>query len=175
MNTMDRNQVVLVDEKDRVLGSMEKLEAHEKGVLHRAFSIFVLNDKNEILMQQRADSKYHGGGLWTNTCCSHPQLDEELLQAAAERLKFEMGMEAQLKYAFSFLYKGEVENNLIEHELDHVILGYSNQNPQINPDEVKDFKWVSIESLDKDRKEHPEKYTIWFKECFDQVKEALKM
>lgn len=175
MSNVVRNQVVLVNEKDEVLGVMEKLKAHQEGVLHRAFSLFVFNKKGEILLQQRADSKYHGGGLWTNTCCSHPQLDEEVRMAAKERLFFEMGLKADPKSAFSFIYKGKVENDLIEHELDHVLVAYSDEDPQINPEEVQNFRWVSPHLLITDIKEQPQNYTIWFKECLPEVLTFMKL
>src|SRR5574343_178726 len=139
-------EVILVNEKDEILGTMEKLEAHEKGVLHRAFSIFVFNSNNELLIHQRAFGKYHSEGLWTNTCCSHPAPGETVLEAAHRRLQEEMGFDCEMYNAFHFLYHAKLDNDLIEHELDHVVIGYSNQNPTLNPEEARDFKWIEIRS-----------------------------
>ena len=155
--------VILVNEQDQEIGQMEKLEAHQKGLLHRAFSVFVFNDKNELLIQQRAIGKYHSEGLWTNTCCSHPSPEETLEQAANRRLHEEMGMVCTVKRAFSFLYRAEFENGLVEHELDHVLIGYTNYPPLLNPEEAQAYKWISLDELEKDIAQHPEKYTIWFK------------
>ena len=155
--------VILVNEQDQEIGQMEKLEAHQKGLLHRAFSVFVFNDKNELLIQQRAIGKYHSEGLWTNTCCSHPSPEETLEQAANRRLYEEMGMVCTVKRAFSFLYRAEFENGLVEHELDHVLIGYTNNPPLLNPEEAQAYKWISLDELEKDIAQHPEKYTIWFK------------
>lgn len=172
---MDRNKVVLVDEHDNAIGEMDKLVAHQLGELHRAFSIFIFNDNNELLLQQRAAKKYHGAGLWTNTCCSHPQLGEELASSALERLDFEMGLQCNLVFSHSFIYKANVENNLIEHELDHVFVGHTNQNPIFNPDEVQNFKWMSLELLLKDIDTNPVNYTYWFKEALPQVVNSLQI
>ena len=117
---MDRNKVVLVDEQDHALGEMDKMEAHEKGMLHRAFSIFIFNSERQMLIHQRAQHKYHGGGLWTNACCSHPQWGEEIKASASQRLAYEMGLKCDIDHLFSFMYHTPVENNLIEHEYDHV-------------------------------------------------------
>lgn len=160
---MQRDKVVLVDVYDHSIGELEKLEAHRQGMLHRAFSVFVLNDRRELLLQQRADHKYHGGGLWTNTCCSHPQWAENVGEAARRRLLYEMGMECDLKFSHSFIYRAEVENDLVEHEFDHVFVGYSNTDPVINPLEVKDYKWAPLEQIISDFVEFPELYTYWFK------------
>ncbi len=167
-----RNNVVLVNEQDHPIGEMEKMEAHLKGELHRAFSVFIFNDKDEMLLQQRAVSKYHGGGLWTNACCSHPQFTEQVKDAATERLKFEMGLSCDLVFLFSFIYKIEVENNLIEHELDHVFIGKTNNQPYPNKIEVENYKWTSVEYLKKDVENNPEKYTYWFRAALPKV---LKM
>src|SRR5690606_8032161 len=147
---MSRNKVILVDENDKVIGEMDKLEAHQKGVLHRAFSVFIFNEKGDMLIHQRADSKYHGGGLWSNACCSHPQLNENVKESAEERLKFEMGIECDLTHKFSFIYNTPVENNLIEHEFDHVFSGTVTTNPNPNAEEVKAFKWITIANLQKE-------------------------
>lgn len=170
-------EVILVNEKDEVLGSMEKLEAHEKGLLHRAFSIFVFNSKGELLIHQRAFGKYHSEGLWTNTCCSHPAPGETIIEAAHRRLKEEMGLSCQMQQAFHFVYKAELDNNLIEHELDHVVIGICDSNPEINPDEAIDFKWVELSDLLIDVSKNPSNYTFWFKtilqEHFDQLLENI--
>lgn len=161
--------VILVDEKDQEIGSMEKMKAHEKGLLHRAFSIFLFNDKNELLLQQRAHEKYHSGGLWTNTCCSHPRIGETVLEASNRRLMEEMGIQAKMHPEFSFIYKAKLDNELTEYELDHVVLGSFNGEPKINPDEVAAWKYVSMEEIEADMKLYPEKYTAWFRIVFDEV------
>lgn len=163
---MKRNNVVLVDENDNEIAEMEKLTAHEQGYLHRAFSVFIFNDKGELLLQQRANHKYHGAGLWTNTCCSHPQWEENVDSSAVERLNYEMGLQCDLKWIYSFIYNERVENNLIEHELDYVFIGYSNQNPVLNKDEVRDYKWMSIDEILFDIENNPSHYTVWFKKAF---------
>lgn len=159
--------VILVDEKDNIKGEEEKLKAHEKGLLHRAFSIFVFNAKNELLLQQRAFHKYHSKGQWTNTCCSHPRSSETLEEAVNRRLKEEMGFTTDLKKIFDFVYRAKVEN-LIEHEFDHVFIGNFEGEVIPNPEEVHDFKWVTKEELVTDSKNHPEKYTPWFKIIIDE-------
>ncbi|XOV67806.1 MAG: isopentenyl-diphosphate Delta-isomerase [Fluviicola sp.] len=161
--------VILVDENDQELGRMEKMEAHEKGLLHRAFSIFLFNEKNELLLQQRAHSKYHSGGLWTNTCCSHPRAGETVLEASHRRLMEEMGIEANMQTQFHFVYKAELDNELTEHELDHVVFGTFSGEPKINPEEVASWKYMSMEEIEADMKDHPEKYTAWFRIVFDEV------
>mmetsp|Transcript_39191 Transcript_39191/g.51272 ORF Transcript_39191/g.51272 Transcript_39191/m.51272 type:complete len:175 (-) Transcript_39191:175-699(-) len=161
--------VILVDEKDQEIGSMEKMEAHEKGRLHRAFSIFLFNNKNELLLQQRAHSKYHSGGLWTNTCCSHPRKGETVLEASNRRLMEEMGIEAEMNQVFSFIYKAELDNELTEHELDHVVFGSFNGEPEINPEEVAAWKYMSMNEIEADMKVNPQDYTSWFKIVFDEV------
>lgn len=166
---MERNKVVLVDRKDNAIGEMEKLLAHQQGELHRAFSVFIFNDKGELLLQQRAANKYHGGGLWTNTCCSHPQLGEDIRMSAIERLHYEMGLKCDLKLVYSFIYKEPVENNLIEHELDYVFVGQTNQNPVLNKDEVQDYKWMNPTEILSDINENPSHYTVWFKQAFPEL------
>lgn len=161
--------VILVDENDQEIGQMEKMEAHEKALLHRAFSIFLFNDKNELLLQQRAHSKYHSGGLWTNTCCSHPRAGETVLEAANRRLMEEMGIEAEMQPEFSFIYRAELDNDLTEYELDHVVLGTFNGEPVINPEEVAAWKYVSMKEIEADMKANPENYTAWFRIVFDEV------
>ncbi len=164
-------QVILVDTQDNPIGLMEKMEAHEKGLLHRAFSVFIFNDKNELLLQQRASHKYHSGGLWTNTCCSHPRDGEETLDAGKRRLNEEMGFQCDISPALSFIYKAELDNELTEHEFDHVLIGKYNSEPQPNPDEVSNWKYVNLEELAVDLQENPANYTIWFQQIFERTKD----
>lgn len=167
-------KVVLVDEQDIVLGTMEKMEAHEKGLLHRAFSIFIFNEKGEMLLQQRAFSKYHSGGLWTNTCCSHPRENESYLQAAHRRLMEEMGFDCDLEEAFHFIYKKQLDKGLTEHELDYVFIGEYNDTITINPEEVNTYKYITKEDLLQDLQQNPYNYTEWFKICLKEVLERVK-
>ena len=155
--------VVLVNEQDIEQGIMEKMEAHQKGLLHRAFSVFVFNDNNEMLLQRRALHKYHSAGLWTNTCCSHPRANETIKDAANRRLAEEMGMGCDLTIKTSFVYKAEFDNGLTEHELDYILIGHSNHNPQINPEEVAEYKWLSVDAIKKDIELNSSAYTAWFK------------
>ena len=156
-------EVQLVDAEDNPNGSMEKLEAHEKGALHRALSVLIINSKKEILLQRRALGKYHSPGLWTNTCCSHPYPGEDPNEAAKRRLQEEMGMSSELTFLFKFQYKCDFENGLIEHELDHVFIGKTDDTPHLNTDEAMAFKWMSIENLEQDMLSYSENYTFWFK------------
>jgi len=156
-------KVILVDESDKELGVAEKIKAHVEGRLHRAFSIFIFNSKNELLLQRRAKSKYHCGGLWTNTCCSHPQIGELLKDAVKRRLKEEMGYVCDLKKHFSFMYKATLGKNLYEHEYDHVFVGNYDGSPNLNLDEADEWKWISLDELKKDVLKNTEKYTPWFK------------
>lgn len=168
MNSLNE-QVILVDRDDNSIGLMDKLEAHEKGLLHRAFSVLLFNDKEELLLQQRAFDKYHCGGLWTNTCCSHPRPEEEAEDAALRRLREEMGIECDLKKSFDFIYKAEFDNGLTEHEFDHVFFGSFSGNPVINPDEVADWKYMPLDAIKKDIADHPDHYTPWFKIILDRI------
>jgi isopentenyl-diphosphate delta-isomerase len=158
----------LVNEKDEKIGLMPKMEAHEKGVLHRAFSVFVFNDKNELLLQQRAAHKYHSPLLWTNTCCSHQRDGEGNIEAGKRRLKEEMGFECELEEVTWFIYKAPFDNGLTEHELDHILIGYYNENPILNMEEVESCQWMTIEEVQHDMLNHPEIYTEWFKIIFDK-------
>ena len=158
-----KEEVILVNEYDHPLGLMEKMEAHERGILHRAFSVFVINDKNELLLQQRAFSKYHSGGLWTNTCCSHPRNGEENLDAAHRRLQEEMGFDCELSKLLDFVYRAELDKGLTEHEFDHVFVGKWDGMPQINTEEVASYKWMDVDAVEQDIDSHPDKYTEWFK------------
>lgn len=171
---MEEEKVILVNIKDEVIGTMPKMEAHEKAVLHRAFSVFILNDKKELMLQQRAHQKYHSPLLWTNTCCSHQRLGETNIGAGSRRLYEEMGFRVPLKELFHFIYKAPFDNGLTEHELDHVMIGYSNDAPNINREEVESWKWMKIEDVKSDMISHPELYTIWFKIIFDQFYHFLE-
>jgi isopentenyl-diphosphate delta-isomerase len=162
-------KVILVDKNDNEIGTMEKQEAHVKGLLHRAFSVFIFNDKNELLLQRRAANKYHSGGLWTNTCCSHPRQNEKTKEAAKRRLLEEMGMRSALKKQFDFIYKARLDNNLYEHEFDHVFFGFTNELPIINPEEVESYTYKTLEDIGNEIKTNPENYTEWFKICFTEV------
>lgn len=167
---IDENEyVILVDENDKELGLMGKMEAHEKGMLHRAFSVFVFNQKGEVMLQQRAFEKYHSGGLWTNTCCSHPRKGETVLEAAHRRVEEEMGFDCELEKQFHFIYNRKLDQGLTEHELDHVVFGTFDGIPNLNPEEVADYKWVNMLELKADISISPDQYTEWFKICFDEV------
>ena len=168
-------QVILVDADDNAIGTMNKLEAHLQGKLHRAFSVFIFNDKGELLLQQRAIDKYHSGGKWTNTCCSHPRLGEDTIDAAHRRLKEEMGMVCDLQYAFNFTYKAALLNGIQEHEYDHVYFGSCDEQPEPNPAEVAAFKYMSMDALAQDIKANPDLYTEWLKICFKQVEDTTKI
>ncbi|MES2587452.1 MAG: isopentenyl-diphosphate Delta-isomerase [Bacteroidota bacterium] len=165
---LEEEQLILVDENDHELGFMPKLEVHQKGLLHRAFSILIFNSKGEFLIQKRADGKYHSSNLWTNTCCSHPRKGEIIIDAAHRRLKEEMGFDCELNFAYKFIYKTDFENELVEHEFDHVFLGEFNENPLPNPSEVSDFKWIRLSDLRNDMQKSPEKYTFWFKKILQE-------
>jgi len=167
-------QVQLVDKHDKPIGAMEKLLAHEKGELHRALSVLIVNSNNEILLQRRALGKYHSPGLWTNTCCSHPYPGEDTLEAAKRRLKEEMGMTANLEFVFKFLYKCDFDNGLIEYELDHVFIGKTDDTPHINTDEAMAFSWMSIQDLETNMEKNPDEYTFWFKLIIQQYRNSLK-
>lgn len=163
-------KVILVDRADRKKGIAEKMEAHRKGILHRAFSILIFNKKGEMLLQQRARSKYHSGGLWTNACCSHPRPGEKMKEAIHRRLKEEMGFDCPLKEVGSFIYKVNLDKGLMEHEFDHVFIGYYNGKVRINKREAERYKWVSLKFLEQDIKKNPRKYTEWFKIILKKLK-----
>lgn len=167
-------QVILVNEQDEQQGVMEKMEAHHKALLHRAFSVFIFNEKGEMLLQQRAINKYHSGGLWTNTCCSHPNPNEETINAAQRRLQEEMGFTTTLSKAFDFIYKSEFENGLTEYEFDHVYVGY--YDGEIIPDkkEVSDFCYRSFKEIESSLKSHPNKYTAWFHIAYPKIVDWMK-
>ncbi|MBT4412621.1 isopentenyl-diphosphate delta-isomerase [Polaribacter sp. Hel1_33_78] len=161
-------QVILVDKNDNQLGLMPKMEAHEKAVLHRAFSVFIFNKKGELMLQQRAAHKYHSPLLWTNTCCSHQRNGETNLEAGKRRLQEEMGFVTSLSEVFSFIYKAPFDNGLTEHELDHVLIGYFDNRPIINKDEAEDYKWMLLEDVKSDIEKKPSIYTEWFKIIFKE-------
>lgn len=167
-------EVQLVDNQDNPIGVMEKILAHQKGELHRALSVLILNSNNELLLQRRALGKYHSPGLWTNTCCSHPYPGEDSFEAAKRRLQEEMGMSADLNFVFKFQYKCDFDNGLIEHELDHVFIGVTDDTPHINTDEAMAFSWVSIENLEESMKKNPNDYTFWFKIIIQDYRNKLK-
>ena len=166
--------VILVDEKDNQVGLMPKLEAHQKGLLHRAFSVFIFNSDYKLLLQKRASSKYHSGGLWTNTCCSHPRDGEDIIDAANRRLNEEMGIKTSLRKVFDFIYTAELDNNLIENEFDHVFYGVYDIDPILNKEEAEDFKWIDMETLKNDIENNTDQYTVWFKIAFDYFYNYLK-
>jgi isopentenyl-diphosphate delta-isomerase len=171
---MEEEQVILVNEHDEPIGLMPKMEAHEKALLHRAFSVFVLNSNNEIMLQQRAAEKYHSPLLWTNTTCSHQRDGETNIQAGTRRLQEEMGFTTPLKELFSFIYKAPFDNGLTEHEYDHVMIGYYNDAPQINPEEAESWKWMAIEAVKDDMQASPGSYTVWFRIIFDEFYHFLE-
>lgn len=171
--TVNEPLVILVDTQDNEIGVAPKMQVHLDGVLHRAFSVFVFNRKGELMLQQRAFNKYHSGGLWTNTCCSHPAPGETNEQAAHRRLEEEMGFDCELEHAFAFLYRTDFENGLTEHEYDHVFFGYDEPIPHLNPDEVADYRWVSLAELDAWMTDRPEDFTFWFKHIYERVKAHL--
>ena len=168
-------QVILVDEQDRPIGLMEKQAAHIGPHLHRAFSVFIFNSKGELLLQQRALSKYHSPGLWTNTCCSHPRAGETLEEATSRRLKEEMGMSCPIHEVYTFIYMAPVGQGLTEHEFDHVFIGQSDDIPSINTEEVASWKYMSIDDLEKDIELYPGLYTEWFKITFEEMTHHAKM
>ncbi|PZU93186.1 MAG: isopentenyl-diphosphate Delta-isomerase [Pseudanabaena sp.] len=166
-------QVILVDTSDRQIGVAEKLQAHQLGQLHRAFSIFILNSQGQLLLQKRAKHKYHSGGLWTNTCCSHPRPEETLLDAAHRRLQEEMGMTCELRELFSFVYFAKLDHGLTEHEFDHVFVGFSDRPPILNPEEAEDWQWIALQKLQDDISNNPDAYTYWLRDCCDRFVEQM--
>lgn len=166
-------KIVLITSEDEVLGLMEKMQAHENGLLHRAFSVFLFNDKHEMLLQQRSSEKYHSPGKWTNACCSHPRINETYLEGAQRRLQEELGISCDLEEKFHFIYRAEVGNGLVEHELDHVFIGKYQGDFQLNPEEVAQVRYISEKDLDEAIKNHPEEYTEWFKIILNEYKHHL--
>ena len=171
---MKEEEVILVDVNDTPVGTMPKMEAHEKAILHRAFSVFILNKEGQLMLQQRALHKYHSPGLWTNTCCSHQRRGETNLEAGARRLQEEMGFATPLEELFSFIYKAPFDNGLTEHELDHVLLGHHNAVPEINTEEVASWKWMDLDQVAKEIITMPDQYTVWFKIIFDRFYKHIK-
>lgn len=170
-STSHNNQqfLILVDEQDRPCGKLEKMEVHRQGLLHRAFSTFIFNSKGELLLQQRAEDKYHSACLWSNSCCSHPRYGEDLKDAVRRRLFEELGIEVETEYLFSFIYRVNFDNGLTEHELDHVFFGVSDENPRADPAEVKDTRYVKLADLEEDLTNNPDNYSEWLKVCFKDV------
>ena len=166
--TISNDLVILVDELDSQLGLMEKMQAHTEGKLHRAVSVFIFNSKKELLLQKRAAGKYHSPGLWTNTCCTHPQEGEAPRTAATRRLKEEMGLSCPLHKAFTFIYKADMGNGLTEHEFDHVFTGIADGLPKPDEQEVGAFRYLSIDKLDNEIRTKPEQFTEWFKICYNE-------
>lgn len=171
---MNVDEVILVNDQDDVLGYMDKFEAHQKGVLHRAISVFIFNSKGEWLIQQRAAHKYHSADLWSNSACSHPMRGESELSAAERRLQEEMGIDADLKKVFSFQYEAKLDSQLIEKELDHVFIGYSDELPKVNTEEVAAYRFVSTSDLAMELVIFPQNFTEWFKLLFQQVRQELE-
>ena len=165
-------EVVLVDREDRPVGRMEKLEAHRRGLLHRAFSVFVFNHRGEMLLQRRAMDKYHSSGLWSNTCCSHPRPGEAVERAAERRLWEEMGMACDLDRRFSFVYRADFSSGLVEHELDHVFVGWSDAVPSPNPGEVAEWRYATPDEIRAEMEGDPALFTAWFRICFERAAEA---
>jgi len=170
---MTEVSVILVDEQDRQIGLMKKTEAHKKALLHRAVSVFILNQKGEWLLHRRAFGKYHSSGLWTNTCCSHPLPGETTIEAANRRLNEEMGLQCKLNELFNFTYKEPLDNGLTEHEFDHVFSGISDDTPIINPAEVIEYKYFKYIELQNDVESNPGNYTVWFRKIFERVEQVL--
>lgn len=171
---MKEEQVILVDQFDNPLGTMGKMEAHKKAILHRAFSVFILNNNGETMLQQRALQKYHSPGLWTNTCCSHQREGESNVEAGKRRLKEEMGFDTDLKELFSFIYKAPFDNGLTEHELDHVMIGFYNGDPRINSEEVMDWKWMKPIAVKQAMRDNPEQFTAWSRIIFEKFYDHFK-
>jgi isopentenyl-diphosphate delta-isomerase len=162
-----KDLVILVDEKDNEIGYLDKLEAHQRGMLHRAFSVLIFNSAGELLLQKRAANKYHSSGLWTNTCCSHPKPNEPMVEAVQRRLKEEMGIACETNFVYKFLYQAALDGGLTEHELDYVFIGVCDDNPVINTHEVSAWKYVSLGEIRKDLVKNPAAYTFWFKEIIN--------
>lgn len=166
-------ELILVDEKDVVVGYSDKLSVHQAGQLHRAFSVFVFNSKGELLLQQRAEEKYHSPGIWSNTCCSHPIKSESIDQSIARRMKEEMGLKIKTSFQFKFIYHKDFENGLTEHELDHVYFAFSDDLPTPNPEEVMDWKYMNFAELNKQIELYPEKFSAWLKVCLPNVEDKF--
>jgi len=168
------DEVILVDENDNEIGVMEKLEVHQRGKLHRAFSILVFNSSGELMLQKRARTKYHSGGLWTNTCCSHPKPGEKIQDAVRRQLRHEMGIEVDPKFFFKFRYRTALDNNLIENEFDHVFTGMYDGVPKLNRTEAEDWKFEGIPKLKQWMKKNPDQFTVWFRSIVDLLPENIQ-
>jgi isopentenyl-diphosphate delta-isomerase len=166
-------EVILVNKHDQEIGTMDKMEAHQQGMLHRAFSVLIFNSKGKLLIHRRAFGKYHSEGLWTNTCCSHPLPGESIVKAANRRLMEEMGMNTPLATLFSFIYRAELDNNLVEHELDHVLIGFTDQEPMVNMEEVCDYQWIAVDELEERLESNPQAFTEWFKKIILEYRSAF--
>ncbi len=164
-------EIILVDENDKQIGTGEKMDVHRKGQLHRCFSIFIFNDKGQVMMQKRASGKYHCGSMWTNTCCSHQRVGEETLAAAHRRLEEEMGFDTEMKEIFTFIYRAEFDNGLTEHEFDHLLVGKYEGTVTPNPEEADGYEWIDAMDLKKDMEENPERYTVWSKIAYNKLLE----
>ncbi len=164
-----RNDIILVDASDTPIGTMEKLQAHQEGRLHRAISVFLFHPDGRLMLQKRAKDKYHSGGLWSNACCSHPRPDEPTDAAAHRRLKEEMGLACNLTPVHAFIYRTEFPNGLTEHEYDHVFIGTTDEIPTLDPEEAEDWKWIDVEELRRELAIYPERYTYWLRVVFEQV------
>ena len=171
---MNEQELILVNEKDEETGSMQKMEVHQRGLLHRAFSVFLFDKQGRMLLQQRAEGKYHGAGLWTNACCSHPYPGENVAQGALRRLKEELGIQTELEKIFEFIYRAEVENNLVEHEFDHVFAGYFEGDLVPDPGEVMSTRYQEIDQIEEELQKFPERFTTWFRIAFPKIKEWLQ-
>jgi len=170
---MKEPSVILVDKDDQQTGVAGKMEAHHKGLLHRAVSVFIINSKGEWILQRRAFDKYHSNGLWTNTCCTHPYPGETVIDAAKRRLREEMGIECNLIDLFTFIYREKLDNELTEYELDHVFFGVTDDVPKINTAEVEEWESVSFRDLHEDIIKNPSGYTFWFKEIYEKVNDSI--
>jgi len=170
---VNSDYVILVDEQDNQLGTMEKLQAHVEAKLHRAISVFIFNSNKELLLQKRAANKYHSASLWTNTCCSHPKPNENTANAAKRRLKEEMGIDCNLQAAFNFTYLAKLENDITEHEFDHVFFGFTDDIPKLNLEEASNYKYLSLDEIKNQLEENPEQFTVWFTLIFERVKTEL--
>ncbi len=171
---MTYEEVILVDKNDRQTGTAEKIEAHRKGLLHRAFSVFVVDSSGSLLLQKRASGKYHSPGLWTNTCCSHPRPGESVHDAAVRRLQEEMGIHCKLSKSFTFIYRADFDNGLTEHEFDHVLIGVCDNEPVPDHREVESFQYIDLDSLSADIEKNPDNYTVWFRIAYPKVRSILE-
>jgi isopentenyl-diphosphate delta-isomerase len=169
------DDLILVDDDDNIVGYADKLRVHQEGLLHRAFSLFIMNKNNELMLQKRASNKYHSAGLWAYTCCSHPFKGEVQKQAIHNRIMFVMGFDCMLSELFRFTYYAELDHGMIEYELDRVYYGNYEGKPTPNPEEVSDWRWMNIEALKKDLEDHPDQYVYWLKEAFDEFYEKIKV